>query len=221
MTALSESPEVELLRRSFEALSRGDFAVLSDALAEDAKWRTVDEGPTNCEGRRTIIEVMSENLAGRLRGSIEETIQSGPRVLVAFRPERPSDAANRPLDGGIAYMVVTVSEGKITELKGCADRAAAIAYAQTGEPRAAAPIPRVQPPGSVVEPAEQRVQRLVPFVKVADVERSDLDERDEPLDAPLDRKSTRLNSSHGSSSYAVFCAKKKTGIAMPRQSALA
>src|SRR5207245_6596556 len=30
------------------------------------------------------------------------------------------------------------------------------------------------------------------------------------LSAKLDRKSTRLNSSHGSISYAVFCLKKKT-----------
>src|SRR5207245_6911995 len=29
------------------------------------------------------------------------------------------------------------------------------------------------------------------------------------MDATLDRKSTRLNSSHGSISYAVFCLKKK------------
>src|SRR2546429_1174143 len=29
--------------------------------------------------------------------------------------------------------------------------------------------------------------------------------------APRDRKSTRLNSSHGYSSYAVFCLKKKNG----------
>src|SRR2546422_7920862 len=29
------------------------------------------------------------------------------------------------------------------------------------------------------------------------------------LDSPLDRKSTRLNSSHGYISYAVFCLKKK------------
>src|SRR5207245_6354339 len=29
--------------------------------------------------------------------------------------------------------------------------------------------------------------------------------------SPTDRKSTRLNSSHGSSSYAVFCLKKKNG----------
>src|SRR6266542_5050191 len=31
-----------------------------------------------------------------------------------------------------------------------------------------------------------------------------------PTAAPTDRKSTRLNSSHGSISYAVFCLKKKT-----------
>jgi ketosteroid isomerase-like protein len=150
----------------------GDFAVLEDSLAEDAKWRTVDEGATNCEGRSTIIEVMSRNLARRLRGSIEETIQTGPRVLVAFRPERPSDAADRPLDDGIAYMVVTISDGKITELKGCSDRAAAITYAQTGEAPDRLAIAGVQPPETVVEPPEQRVDRLVPFVKVADVERS-------------------------------------------------
>src|SRR5438128_2948944 len=32
----------------------------------------------------------------------------------------------------------------------------------------------------------------------------------------LDRKSTRLNSSHGSSSYAVFCLKKKIGFHFQR-----
>ncbi len=172
METMSDSPEIELLHRSFEAMRSGDFAILADSLAEDAKWRTVDEGPTNCEGRSTIIEVMSSNLAGRLRGSIEETIQTGPRVLVAFRPERPSDAANRPLDDGIAYMVVTIGGGKITELKGCADRAAAISYAQTGEAPDPPAFAGVQAPETVIEPPEQRVDRLVPFVRVADVERS-------------------------------------------------
>src|SRR5438128_4632897 len=36
-----------------------------------------------------------------------------------------------------------------------------------------------------------------------------LEEAQDPRQ-PLDRKSTRLNSSHGSISYAVFCLKKKT-----------
>src|SRR2546422_3113585 len=41
--------------------------------------------------------------------------------------------------------------------------------------------------------------------------------RDEPVGALLaDRKSTRLNSSHGYISYAVFCLKKKTYIMLDR-----
>src|SRR3712207_8661653 len=35
---------------------------------------------------------------------------------------------------------------------------------------------------------------------------------DVPLDAGVDRKSTRLNSSHANISYAVFCLKKKKKI---------
>jgi hypothetical protein len=95
----------------------------------------VDEGATNCEGRETIIAIMRRNLAGRLRGRIEEASLIGPRVIVGFRPERPADADGRPLQGGIAYMVVTVEGGKIAELKGCADRAAAVTYTETGEAR--------------------------------------------------------------------------------------
>src|SRR3989337_3529025 len=34
---------------------------------------------------------------------------------------------------------------------------------------------------------------------------------------PADRKSTRLNSSHGSISYAVFCLKKKQEMVQPSQ----
>jgi hypothetical protein len=37
------------------------------------------------------------------------------------------------LDHGVAYVIVTFEDGAIIELKGCADRAAAVTYAQTGE----------------------------------------------------------------------------------------
>ena len=131
MEAMRGSPEIELVLRCFQALGQGDFGVLEASLAEDARWRTVEEGTTNCEGRGTIVGVMRRNLAGRVRGDIEETSQSGSRVIVGFRPERRSAAAGRPLDGGIAYMVVTILAGQITELKGCADRAAAVSYAET------------------------------------------------------------------------------------------
>ena len=66
---MSDSPEVELVRETWEAVSRGDLTALGEALTEDAKWLSVWEGATNCEGRSTIVEIVSANLAGRLRGT--------------------------------------------------------------------------------------------------------------------------------------------------------
>lgn len=36
------------------------------------------------------------------------------------------------MDQGFAYVVVTMRDGRVVELKGCADRAAATTYAQSG-----------------------------------------------------------------------------------------
>jgi ketosteroid isomerase-like protein len=112
---------------------RGDLSAVEGALAENATWRAVEDRPWNCESREAIIDVMSRNLDRGLRGRIEETIQTGPRVLLAFRPERLPQTSSRPFDDGIAYVVVTIRAGKIIEMKGCADRAAAIAYAHSGQ----------------------------------------------------------------------------------------
>jgi ketosteroid isomerase-like protein len=177
---MSDSPDIELLHHCWQAMRNGDLTVLQEALAEHAIWRGVVDGPGTCVGRSMIIEVMGRNSAGPREGAIEETIQTGPHVIVGFRPERPSEVGNRPLEDGIAYMVVTFADGKIIELKGCANRAAAISYAHTGQaPDATAstevPPPLstgVHPPEVLREPPEQRVNRLVPFVKVTDVERS-------------------------------------------------
>ena len=127
---MGESPEIELVRRAWDALVAGGPEVLGEVLAPDAQWFGVEEGQL-CDGREAIIEVMGRNLAGRLRGAVEETIQDGPRVIVAFRPEWPP-RLDRPVDEGIAYMVVTIRDGSIVELKGCADRSAAVSYAQNG-----------------------------------------------------------------------------------------
>jgi catechol 2,3-dioxygenase-like lactoylglutathione lyase family enzyme len=132
----------------------------------------VTDGPWNCESREAIVETMSRNLAGGARGTIEEMIQDGARVLVAFRPETPPLDAERPLDDGMAYVVVTIRDGKFVELKGCADRAAAQAYLASGE---VSTVPVLEGPGRpavVQQPPEQRVTGLIPFVHVEDVQRS-------------------------------------------------
>jgi len=126
---MGESPEIELVRRAWDALIQGGVEVLAEVLAPDAQWYGVEDGQL-CDGRKAIVDVMSRNLGGRLRGTVEETIQDGSRVIVAFRPEQPAQL-DRPVDEGIAYMVVTIHGGHIVEMKGCADRSAALSYARS------------------------------------------------------------------------------------------
>ncbi|HUY97913.1 MAG TPA: hypothetical protein VMW47_09915 [Verrucomicrobiae bacterium] len=44
---------------------------------------------------------------------------------------RPDPARDPPfaLEDGVRYLVITLAEGRVVELKGCATRAAALAYA--------------------------------------------------------------------------------------------
>lgn len=171
----SETPAVghdpiALLYRVWDALAVGDLGVLEATLAPDAKWRAIDDGPWNCENRADIMRVMRQNLAHGLDGRIEETVPYSERIVVAFRPSEAWHG-DRPLEDGIAYVVVTVHDGAITEMKGCATRASAEEYATTG--RTSAPhVNRVRPPEVVTSPPPQRVSRLIPFVHVTDVERS-------------------------------------------------
>ena len=121
---MGDSPEIALVRRAWDALTQGGPADLGELLAADALWYGVEDGQL-CEGRKAIIDMMSRNRGGRLRGRIEEAVQVGPRVIVAFRPERPA-RLDRPLDAVIAYLVVTIRDGQIVELSACADRSAAV-----------------------------------------------------------------------------------------------
>jgi hypothetical protein len=161
---------IALLHRVWDARAAGDLGVLEAALAPEAKWRAIDDGPWNCENRADIMRVLRQNLAHGLDGRIEETIPYGERIVVAFRLSEAWHS-DRPLDDGIAYVVVTVHDSAITEMKGCATRESAEEYATTG--RTAAPhLNRVRPPDVVTSPPPQRVSRLIPFVHVTDVERS-------------------------------------------------
>jgi hypothetical protein len=76
------------------------------------------------------MDVMARQLADGLSGQIEDTFEVGDRVVVAFRPDR-HDPGAWPLDNGIRYLVAGFAGEHVTELKGCADRAAALAYARS------------------------------------------------------------------------------------------
>jgi ketosteroid isomerase-like protein len=84
---MGESPEVELVRRAWDALIAGGPEVLGEVLAPDAQWCGVEDGQL-CEGRKAIIDVMRRNLAGRLgaRGlpRLAALTRSGSRPTIAM-----------------------------------------------------------------------------------------------------------------------------------------
>jgi len=118
----------QLVRRTYDAMRDGDLGPLEAALAPDARWRAVEDGPWNCENCDMILAVMAAQQVGSA-GTIEDLFDVGERVVVAFRPDS-HDPDAWPLDDGIRHVVVTLRDGLITELKGCATRADALAYAQ-------------------------------------------------------------------------------------------
>lgn len=125
----------QLVHGTWAAIGRGDMGALESALAPGARWRAVEDGPWNCEGRAAILEVIARNLGRGLAGTVEDVVEVGAdRAIVAFRPSDPAPGG-WPLDGGIRYVVITTRDGRIVEIKGCADRATALAFAQSGQGR--------------------------------------------------------------------------------------
>ncbi len=120
-----------MLHTLWEAVSRGELDALASALAPDACWRAVEDGPWNCSGRPRIIEVLSANIERIRSGALEEALEVGDRVVVAFRPGGGHEPT-WPLDHGRRYVVVSFRSALISELKGCVDREAALSYAAAG-----------------------------------------------------------------------------------------
>jgi hypothetical protein len=54
MLAMSESADVELLHRVWEAMARGDLTVLESSFSADAQWHGVEEGQ-RCGSRQEIL----------------------------------------------------------------------------------------------------------------------------------------------------------------------
>jgi Domain of unknown function (DUF4440) len=124
----------QLIRQTWGAIAEGDLTALEAVLASEARWRAVEDGPWNCQNRDAILARMKTNRDQRgLKGNIEEVADYGGRAIVAFRPDL--EAQHQwdepwPLSDGVRYMVVTMHDGLIDEIKGCADREVALAYAQ-------------------------------------------------------------------------------------------
>jgi hypothetical protein len=123
----------ELVLETWAALSREEYDVVEAVFTPGARWRAVEDGPWNCESRSQIISTLQENRAMGLDGDVEEVTEVANGAVVAFRPvgER---GGQWPLDRGVRYLVLTFDDDeRVSEMKGCRDRAAAFEYATRGE----------------------------------------------------------------------------------------
>jgi ketosteroid isomerase-like protein len=120
----------ELVREMWQAWSNGNLDAIEAAFAPDARWRAVEDGPWNCESRGQILKVIRQNheRRGAPEGQVEGIVDVGDRIVVAFRPANPTPDG-WPLDDGVRYVVLTIRDGLITEMKGCASREVALDYA--------------------------------------------------------------------------------------------
>jgi ketosteroid isomerase-like protein len=120
--------QVEIVRQAWEGLEHGDLDVIEAVLAPGAKWRGVEDGTWNCENRSMILNTLTRDVLDGYFVHLEDAFERSNRVVVAIRPDarRPS---KWPLENGVRHLVVTMRDGTITEIKGCADRRAALDYA--------------------------------------------------------------------------------------------
>lgn len=123
-------PPAEVVRHAFAARAQRDFAALGECFAPNARWRTVVDSPYNCENRQEIIATMRRNNPVAPDDEIAEMHELGGRVAVGFHPGPRRDVNPRRLDQGVVWIVATVSDGLIVELKACAGRAEALDYAR-------------------------------------------------------------------------------------------
>ncbi len=121
--------KVALVRSLWQAVSRGDLDTLAAHLDPDAHWRAVEDGPWNCESRTQILDFLRRPEASGRSGALESAEEVAGRVVVGVRPAPHAEPDQWPLEDGIRSLVVTLAGDRIVELKGCATRAIALAYA--------------------------------------------------------------------------------------------
>lgn len=128
---MGSSGNVELVRRSYEAILRGDVEEGLAVLAPDVRWDGVP-GVDPCIGRDEVEHNVRQMVERGASFVVEEVVDGGDRVLVALRPgdsaafER-ADLPEPYLGSDRLFNVVTVRDGKVVHLEDHLDRREALA----------------------------------------------------------------------------------------------
>ena len=82
--------DVELIRRAYEAYSRGDVATMLEFIDPDLEWTYLDPGvedpePQVCNGRHELETALQRHGELGLKAELEEVAGSGEWVMVVVR----------------------------------------------------------------------------------------------------------------------------------------
>lgn len=128
--AVSES--IEIVRRAFDAVRRGDHAVAASCFGPDAEWHNTASfpGPAVIVGVRAIIEFHAE-LSATMDAEgeqVEEVRAVGDRVAMAVRTRASGKSSGVPVDVRWA-LVYTLLDERVerVDVHGDFDRACEVA----------------------------------------------------------------------------------------------
>jgi ketosteroid isomerase-like protein len=114
---------VDVVRRSFQALSRGDFEAAFAEHAPDTEWRTASDEPDSqtyrgIDGLRRLVAAVAEPWENRFQGSVvlEDFIARGPWVVVPWRARLHGRGSGLEIEVFETYAVL-VRAGKIVRVE--------------------------------------------------------------------------------------------------------
>lgn len=126
---MSES-NVELARRGYEALMRGDYVTVGELLDPEVKWHAGDpDSAFACRNREQALAFMRR--PERTPVELIDVIDAGERVVVILQPPPEGDEP-----AARAANVTTFRDGKAVEMVHYPDPQDALAAAGVEQPKA-------------------------------------------------------------------------------------
>lgn len=126
---------IDRLRAAAKALEEGDPEPFASLIAEESEWRGVPRGhlwwkrTATCRGPDEALEVLrfqSRKRGGRRLEIRSEFTQVGDRIIGSTQ-WLDADGSRHE-----RFQVLTVRDGKIVDMQGCASRRAAERFARRG-----------------------------------------------------------------------------------------
>jgi ketosteroid isomerase-like protein len=118
---------VELARRGFGAVARGDLDALSALLDPDVKWHGSEGlGRDSCHNRSEALEFIRQAIKRGAVGELVDVIDAGDHVVVVMRPRRNSQL----VDSEPRANLTTFRDGKVVRMVAYETPQAALAAAR-------------------------------------------------------------------------------------------